>query len=115
LAFGWSFSLQVFIIAKFPALINRLCNLFLSDKQLFALFVLQSLFDSLFGFVEALVYIALVKKRLPYFCCKPKEKNTTLIEPLIPRESTVPYSSIAERVYFTSRTKTPTHKGSINT
>jgi len=98
----------VFVVAKAPALINRLCNVFFSDRKMFALFLLQALFDSLFGFFEALVYIALVKKRLPKinFCSK---KEVELHDPLIQRESLVPYSSIAERMYYSnSKKKSPT-------
>jgi len=94
----------VFVIAKAPALINRLFNAFFSDRKLFALFLLQALFDSLFGFFEALVYVALVKKRLPkinLFCRKTQEE---LEDPLV-RESLVPYSSIAERMYYTNSKK----------
>jgi len=97
----------VFVVAKAPALINRLCNLFFSDRKMFALFLLQSLFDSLFGFFEALVYIALVKKRLPKltFC---KKKEVELEDPLITRETLVPYSSIAERMYYNKKKKPTT-------
>jgi len=90
----------VFVIAKFPALINRLFNLFWSDRKLFVLFLCQAIFDSLFGFFEALVYIALVKKILPN-CCG--TKKDVLEDPLIYRETTVPYSSIAERMYYSSK------------
>jgi len=102
----------VFVIMKFPALVNRLCNLFWSDQELFFLFLLQAIFDSLFGFFESLVYIVLVKKRLPNFC-KPKEDQIGLSDPLLQRESGVPYSSIAERMYYSSKGKT-NNKGSIN-
>jgi len=102
----------VFVITKFPALINRLCNLFLSDRKLFILFLLQAIFDSLFGFFEALVYIALVRKRLPNFCCKSKEENIGLADPLMQRETVVPYSSIAERMYYSSKSRSKT--SSIN-
>jgi len=95
----------VFVIAKTPALVNRLCNLFLSDRQLFVLFLLQAIFDSLFGFFESLVYITLVKKRLPNCCCHPKEEGIGLADPLIHRETVVPYSSIAERMYYSSSKK----------
>jgi len=97
----------VFVVAKAPALINRLCNVFFSDKKMFTLFLLQAVFDSLFGFFEALVYIALVKKRLPKLWCKKKEVE--LKDPLIQRETLVPYSSIAERMYYSnSKKKRPT-------
>jgi len=98
----------VFVIMKFPALLNRLCNLVWSDQ--FFLFLLQAIFDSLFGFFESLVYIVLVKKRLPNFC-KPKEDQIGLSDPLISKETGVPYSSIAERMYYSSKGG---KKGSIN-
>jgi len=90
----------VFVVAKFPAVVNRLCNLVWSDKTLFSLFLLQAVFDSLFGFFEALVYLALVKKRLPklkIWCCS---KRGNARDEISPRESVVPYSSIAERMYY---------------
>jgi len=94
----------VFVVAKAPALINRLFNLFLSDRKLFTLFLLQALFDSLFGFFEAMVYIALVKKRLPKinFCCR--DQDMEVEDPSV-RESLVPYSSIAERMFYNSSKK----------
>jgi len=95
----------VFVIAKAPALVNRLCNVFLKDRKMFVLFLLQAIFDSLFGFLEALVYLALVKKRLPSIsCCKNKE--TELQDPVVQREALVPYSTIAQRVYYSQSKKT---------
>jgi len=95
----------IFVIAKSPALINRLCNV-MTDRKVFALFLLQAIFDSLFGFFETVVFVALVRKRLPSFNCW-KGREVELQDPLFQRDSGVPYSSIAERMYYSKKQSRP--------
>lgn len=94
----------VFILCKLPSLVNRLANAIHPEKNFFILFLIQAIFDSLFGFFEALVYLHLMRKRIT-FCCwgqTPRDPFTPgADEPMLHRDlQSSFYSSIAERLYY---------------
>jgi len=107
--------LLVLILCKLPALANRLANA-ISDNPIYALVLLQALFDSLFGFFDSMVYgifkarINILKRKL-LSCFGSDANNSKRFDyvnsrvyehkPLIQNPELVPkpYSSISERLY----------------
>jgi hypothetical protein len=104
----------VFILCKLPALVNRILNF--AGIDMFPLFLIQALFDSLFGFFDSVVYGFSRKKmencKNRICCCfNSTPKSLGVHDHLIQREGHGPttnyqtYSSINERVYYNAYRK----------
>jgi len=114
----------VLILCKLPALINRILNIFIHDS-FFVPLLIQAIFDSLFGFLDSLVYgitkarMDTVKRRC---CCwrGDQESGLGVHDPLIQRDASyltsyAPYSSIAERMMSRKHESTITSNGGSGT